>query len=409
MRTGTTFLLGAGASMDAGLPNSYRLTRIIYEKLLENRDKTQAILFGYIISKLVGRRVLAGGSPFEPVNIEDAYDALLRLISRESDIVSEFVYSWDPILDALRPKFNEDKFIRGIVVSIQDQSRVLRSGHIVVNTQRLRESARAITAALGESARSRDSERVTKEYIDILVGILSSPSDSFEYLDDIFDFVKSKGSTCIATLNYDLLLEGSAQRVGVDIDYGLDRWSERKLLSWRSGATKILKLHGSINWSGSLDHPNITAEAAQGNYWNRSSAMLVFGGQATKLTASGPFLQLRQEFERSLLNSNRLIVIGYSFSDLHVNELIRRWISTRRRSKIVIIDPSIISFSSEVFEESYRIIDNEIVKNVDIVHIKRTALDGIALGIAEAQKPANMKVIRNRNGYLPHVLVRNIE
>jgi hypothetical protein len=59
------------------------------------------------------------------------------------------------------------------------------------------------------------------------------------------------------------------------------------------------------------------------------------------LVASGPFLSLLLEFERLLESATRLIIIGYSFRDDHVNEVIRRWLADDASRTITIVDPSL--------------------------------------------------------------------
>lgn len=40
-----------------------------------------------------------------------------------------------------------------------------------------------------------------------------------------------------------------------------------------------------------------------------------------------------------LVTTERLIVVGYSFSDLHINETIRSWLATDPRVTLTIVDP----------------------------------------------------------------------
>ena len=65
----------------------------------------------------------------------------------------------------------------------------------------------------------------------------------------------------------------------------------------------------------------------------------VIFGQRGKLRAEGPFLSLLAEFERQLSNAGRLVVIGYSFRDDHVNEIIRRWTADDIARQITVVDP----------------------------------------------------------------------
>ena len=66
---------------------------------------------------------------------------------------------------------------------------------------------------------------------------------------------------------------------------------------------------------------------------------VVIFGHRRKLRGEGPFLSLLADFERQLAPTDRLVVIGYSFRDDHVNQVIRRWTFERPR-EVVIVDPN---------------------------------------------------------------------
>jgi hypothetical protein len=48
-------------------------------------------------------------------------------------------------------------------------------------------------------------------------------------------------------------------------------------------------------------------------------------GEAGKLRSEGPFLELLLAWAAALKRAANLLVVGYSFRDQHVNELIARW------------------------------------------------------------------------------------
>lgn len=85
-------------------------------------------------------------------------------------------------------------------------------------------------------------------------------------------------------------------------------------------------------------------EPVRGPY--RRSA-LVFG-ERNKLTAEGPFLDLLAQFRLELEPAHRLVVVGYSFRDAHINEMIRRWVNGDRNRHVVVIDPN---FPSNGFQQ----------------------------------------------------------
>jgi hypothetical protein len=49
---------------------------------------------------------------------------------------------------------------------------------------------------------------------------------------------------------------------------------------------------------------------------------------------------LLAEFEEQLADADQLIVIGYSFRDDHVNEVIRNWTLERKSNHLLVVDPN---------------------------------------------------------------------
>jgi hypothetical protein len=149
--------------------------------------------------------------------------------------------------------------------------------------------------------------------------------------------VRSDKTKLIATLNYDLAIENAAQQVGEEVDYGLDQWEKQKRVEWnRRSAVRLLKLHGSINWTG--DSENVKVRTDEIKAYERR--VMIFGGTENKLSSEGPFLQFLYRFERSLFSNGSLLVVGYSFRDPHINAVLRRWYLTRQKAEITVIDPA---------------------------------------------------------------------
>ncbi|NCN84411.1 MAG: hypothetical protein GW808_09845 [Sphingomonadales bacterium] len=75
---------------------------------------------------------------------------------------------------------------------------------------------------------------------------------------------------------------------------------------------------------------------------------------------------------------------------------------------MIIVDPGAIDFGLDVFRQSYTDKEKERFKTVDIVHIKRTAAQGMdmALELSDARFNPHYE---HRNGFLPHILVTRIE
>ncbi len=90
-----------------------------------------------------------------------------------------------------------------------------------------------------------------------------------------------------------------------------------------TGAQPYVKLHGSVNWSES----------------NMGKRILIMGGQKAVSIGRHPILTwYHDEFRKMLLQpSARLMVIGYSFSDTHINDAIVDGIAAGL--KLFVVDP----------------------------------------------------------------------
>jgi hypothetical protein len=59
------------------------------------------------------------------------------------------------------------------------------------------------------------------------------------------------------------------------------------------------------------------------------------------LTAEGPFLDLLKAFNDELEGADTLTVIGYSFSDPHINVYIGDWLNRSETHLLRVVDPSL--------------------------------------------------------------------
>jgi hypothetical protein len=237
--TKPVILLGAGASVDAGLPNAYDLTRVIYERL-RIRDGQAARLFGFVVSKLLVRATRSGGSPFDKINVEEAYDTLKRLLNRESDLLGEFVTSWDPLID-LSNRHSSFSIQNDLAHAIRINSDLNKLPRLQINEGYLRSGLQKL---LGIEQQSVDTRGILLEYVGVLASVLDPEDPDVGYLSG---FVRNTANRieCIATLNYDLLVERSAAVAECNPDYGLTDWNTKRVIRFQQGCLKLLKLHYS--------------------------------------------------------------------------------------------------------------------------------------------------------------------
>jgi len=122
----------------------------------------------------------------------------------------------------------------------------------------------------------------------------------------------------------------------------------------------LYKLHGSIDWARNDVQPKGLREHKVGEeetfiiphdrlyVASPDYIPYVIFGKKNKLTAEGPFLDLLFQFRKALEGVSRLLVIGYSFRDDHINESISRWLENSPEAHLHILDPS---FSVQQFAD----------------------------------------------------------
>jgi hypothetical protein len=156
--------------------------------------------------------------------------------------------------------------------------------------------------------------------------------------------LKSMQGGTIVTLNYDNALEvaaiqGAAQQV--DIAPYPNPSTPIPGITDRQNRVRIIKLHGSLNWStdpvtGAMtilsDNDLLTKRWVNQIVPSRPSPGIIFGA-GNKLRPDGPYLDMYVEFKQALANADRFLVIGYGWGDAHVNELIRRWLQHRDKPR----------------------------------------------------------------------------
>jgi hypothetical protein len=338
-------LLGAGASVDAGLPMSTDLTKLLVEKLGEELVYDQPVrdALHFVCAAMIGHRGSAGESPYAGINVEKMFSAVRLLSTRAEHEAAPFVSSWLPGVESVdaHPVQSLD---REIIESITS-SLMGTHGSSTSLTQLI---SRVASAAVrpGDGSVYR---KLENKLLPAVCKVLSRHR-GVTYLKPLADLAKNqKNGLDIATLNYDLTLETMCGQVGVTIETGMDKWTPGHPITFdeKSKQIRLFKLHGSIDWSYTLSSPDPTksqrlirtlAVTKTVPSSNHSPAIVI--GDREKLGGDGPTLALMREFEQRLENAHRLVVVGYSFADNHVNAVIRNWVNTGGARSVTVVDPS---------------------------------------------------------------------
>lgn len=186
--------------------------------------------------------------------------------------------------------------------------------------------------------------RLAALMLEELRAIAATTPDDVAYLTPLAVAGQQPSGLTVATLNYDLSIEQAAARVDMVADTGIEEWLKTGQWGWPERGVRLLKLHGSINWvwrrieDDGEELPRDVVEVDETGD-TRCAPAVVFGHRG-KLRAQGPFLSLLAEFESLLTSLDRLVIVGYSFRDDHVNEIVRRWITDSPSRRLLVVDPA---------------------------------------------------------------------
>jgi hypothetical protein len=292
------FLLGAGASVDAGLPTVAKLTEHLRNRLPTLSDPNGVIRpeFGQVFDLI---------ETYDP-SVAKNYERFFEWIKLLLDVKKE-------------------PFRKLICTNISNQFIELM--------------AHLSFVVGGEIAH-----------------LLQSKPTTPDYLGRLTDFLPKKGRLKVFTLNYDCCLEDICQAKGVGLPTGFDpktkKWKP-SLFRSKSIGINLFKLHGSLHWFGTRDK-RLSNDEFQYNlvlmelrseerenlpsYIDVSPRPELILGPGNKIQPDDPFLTLFYEFQSSLLRAKICVIIGYSYQDSHINSVLDQ--ADDRGVRIIDVNPS---------------------------------------------------------------------
>mgnify|MGYP000137803356 CR=1 FL=1 len=305
------FLLGAGASVDAGIMHAKSMTNDIEEKIQNDDEfiKFKA-LYNYLKSSILYQRGLEGRFTEQDVGIEDLLNVLSELKQKHNNKLYPFIGGWNVHL----LKVAGDDF-----ENVTDLDKLIR--------------------------------KQLFKWINI------KNYDDSNYFSSFGNLANEIGSAIrVFTLNYDLCVEKALTSTNTPLELGfnVDReWEATKFDVIENSDVRVFlyKLHGSIDWvrEGGQEHILTKCDSPQDN------PELIFGTTA-KLSSVDPYLFYVHEFRKySLEEQLRLIVtIGYSYSDDYINRLISQAVMKNEFVRVLTVFPTF-----EEKEQAKVLVENE--------------------------------------------------
>lgn len=388
-------LLGAGASVDAGVPGAFDMTQKLINLFGNDPELSKhSHVLRFAVGGLLFQQGINGNDPFSGIDVEALFNAIQLLAGRQELEAAPFIGSWHPLVEGLdridSPRTDPRRLQEAIYKSVAETmseaystisasstareidqtieamikgkqsskklgqliSEMLKSSFEKLKTKRPRDdyNFRSEFSKVTESKNLSGGGQVFEETTELMTQLLTEivwlqDAGKVSYLLPLFSWAEQDMLT-IATLNYDNAIELAAESASVPLETGIEAWSQSRQFPQIEKGVQLLKLHGSIDWAlgngqcnnkKPLPHQFIKKVSTE-RMKERGFKPAVIFGQRNKLTAKGPFLDLLRTFQQELNNSVRLTVIGYSFRDEHINELIAQWLNEDQKRNLRIIN-----------------------------------------------------------------------
>lgn len=292
------FLLGAGASAEAGIPTSSDMIGRI-EALITTDSKWRPYsqLYNHVKSAIHYAAGLRGhfDKRFN-YNIEVLVNTLYELERNEEHPLYPFIAAWNS---------------RFVALAKADFSAVS-------------DFRRLILGALKKWMCPEDTSAG-----DYYRGLVTLQRD-LNYTLEIF------------SLNYDLCVERLGDK-DFKVETGFDGYGVKHIWEWErfeestDPVAQVLlhKIHGSINWKrDDLSKQLFCVEQVENIDADR---MEVIFGRDFKLEAADPYLFYAYEFRRYTLIAKLIVVVGYGFGDAHINKMLTQGIRDDPSRRVLVV------------------------------------------------------------------------
>lgn len=314
----TVFLLGAGASYDAGcLISSKMLSKLsdeianipaddeVYGAYRSGFSELYKVIKPALEYQAELRRISTSNKDLYSPNIEDYILILRKILNKDMIIPEPLVGSWSEKLLLLEVKHHNlfNQYLNFIY-------------HCVIKWL------------------TPENYHAANEILSPVKTLLQETTNE-EYYINFF------------TLNYDLIFEKVFNSQDAKpLNNGFSN------LSWDTTSFDVLqtkvnlyKIHGSLDWYLDKDDTRCLPDyevAFNTQQPDERKPQLILGYE-TKLFSVDPFFTLLQKFIDKLGKANLVVVIGYSFFDAYLNNILIKFLNSSDNKKLLIVDPAFSS------------------------------------------------------------------
>lgn len=317
----TIFLLGAGSSMDAECLSSSQMLHDLKQGIIQldkpdenghfskykDFQKQFNEIYDFIVASLNYQFTLKDSnfSVNQNLNVEDFVMVLKQIIDREYIVPYPLVGNWNDKITKWELSNNENDIFREFL------------NYIIT-----------LLAGKWTAFNSTKAKSVLSPIRDLL-----NSSESFKLK--------------IFSLNYDLVFEnilGSTSDNLIETGFTSELVSKEMIRVWNDASFSdenskaklhIYKLHGSLNW----EYDSVYELIKEKKILNDGKEPLIIFGSANKMLSFDPFLFILSEFRKRLSSSSLIVVVGYSFHDKYINNLLIQQLQQSNTRRMIIVDP----------------------------------------------------------------------
>jgi len=290
------FLLGAGASAEAGIPVSGQMIQLVEQSLKSHAERD---LYNHVKSAIHFSSGLKGRfGDSVPFNIETLVNTLYELERNEEHPLYPFIASWNSRFVALAgTDFGE-----------------------------VRKFRKQILAALKKWMCPEDAAK--GNYYRGLVKLqrdLNYPLHVFSLNYDL----------CVERLNQtDFRVETGFADYGPDHPWDWERFVDMETSNNVAPQLVLYKLHGSINWKRNPAKELFSVEQIESV---DADKMEVIFGREFKLEAADPYLFFAYKFRDLSLETRLIVTLGYGFGDGHINKMLAQSLRNETERRLLVI------------------------------------------------------------------------
>ena len=301
----TIFIFGAGASKDADCFLSKEMLSDLKKSILDSDEEQFSDIYDFIMQSLLYQHALKKPESkiSEITNIEDFVLVLQQMIDREYIVPPPLIGNWNNKITLWEAQ--NKKIFKSFLKFIENH---------LINKWTQFDHNKAHTLLI-----------------------------PFRKLIQLYE----KFDLRIFSLNYDTIFESFNKENEHNVDTGFSReqWVGNFNDPESPAKLKLYKLHGSVDWYFDEDEEQVKQmnKADIG----KTNPLIIFGS-GPKMQSCDPFLSLLGAFNECLKSANLFIIIGYSFQDRYINNILIQNLSSDVNKRMLVIDPSVPE-TKEVF------------------------------------------------------------